>query len=144
MKGCVGKDPDAQGSGSETRDLLKEQAEIRVKHRQGSETPEMAVGRCPRWCPGAGRTGRDWRRSGVGRDWRTHSGQVRRKGLGQNERGVSGQNKRGVSRQNKRGGLGQNRTGGKNGRVKNGTPVNGSLSPFPVYSWGHNSRDRST
>ena len=30
VKGCVGKDPDAQGSGSEKRNLLKEQAEIRV------------------------------------------------------------------------------------------------------------------
>ena len=28
VKGCVGKDPDAQGSGSEKRDLFKEQAEI--------------------------------------------------------------------------------------------------------------------
>ena len=37
----MGKDPDAQGSGSEKRDLLKEQAEIRVKHRQGSETRQV-------------------------------------------------------------------------------------------------------
>ena len=42
MKGCMGKDPDAQGSGSETRDLLKEQAYIRVKHRQGSETRQVS------------------------------------------------------------------------------------------------------
>ena len=42
VKGCVGKDPDAQGSGSETADLLKEQAEIAVKHRQGSETWQVS------------------------------------------------------------------------------------------------------
>ena len=41
VKECVRKDPDAQGSGSETRDLLKEQAEIRIKHRQGSETQQV-------------------------------------------------------------------------------------------------------
>ena len=37
----MGKDPDAQGSVSGKRDLFKEQAEIRVKHRQGSETRQV-------------------------------------------------------------------------------------------------------
>ena len=35
VKGCVGKNPDAQGSGCKTRDLLKVQAEIRVKNQPG-------------------------------------------------------------------------------------------------------------
>ena len=37
----MGKDPHAQGSGSEKRDLLKEQEEISVIHRQGSESRQV-------------------------------------------------------------------------------------------------------
>ena len=39
----MGKDPDAQGSESEKRDLFLEQAEIRVKHRQGSESQKIKL-----------------------------------------------------------------------------------------------------
>ena len=40
-RGCVGKDPDAQGSGSEEKGFIREQAEIRVKYRQGSESRKV-------------------------------------------------------------------------------------------------------
>ena len=40
-EGVCGEEP--RWSGSETRDLLKEQAEIRVKHRQGSETRQVSL-----------------------------------------------------------------------------------------------------